>query len=420
MNKAKFFLSFVIICVALLFFGAINPTVAADKSPTGTTEIAYNTNPFERTVVQLLLAIGDFLVDRISAIVGEDVSVKGLVFNEVEAVNPNFFDDHNAGLAHVDVKDAVTKWYTFFRRFAVILYIICIMSIGIRMLADSTPKGLTTARAQAIEWLKGIIYLLMIPFVIYMLFRLNEALVNMVRKDGNYKGYAVGSALSDGTDWSAIAIDFRSPAYVSKYTGVMTYGGSKANEYYLSKVNDYSSNLDLMRIARAYAGATFKMGYVFIWYVLIGQLITFIYIYYKRYFMISFFIAIFPVVCMFQAIGIMKDGSSRADSSWLSEIISHIFTQFIHAVIFVIITGFVTNMIQMDIQNGNLVNWVLAIMGINFIPEGEKILRKILKAISTGSSTEGIGGGGLKKGFNSIKQGFKQVTAPTAGKPPSK
>ena len=367
------------------------------------------TDPFQKALARLLLAIGDFFMRLISDIVGEDVTITNLIFNKIDAVNPNFFDGNARGIGHSEITDAASKWYGRFRGYAIALYFIAILIIGIRLLLNSTPQGIVKAREEFVEWLKGFIYLLFMPWLIYFLFRINEALVQEVCDKAEGREYSVGSSITDGTEWAAEAVEFRSPEYVSKYTGIKGYGTDDTNDYYIKKVNDYASNFDLMRIARAYAGATYRLSYCFIWYILIGQLLTFIYIYYKRYFLTLFFIICFPIICIFQAIGIMKDGKARAVSGWLGEVISNIFTQFIHALVYVIVTSVVVDLLYDGIVSGKLINWIIIIVAINFVPKGEAIVRKILKALSSGSSAEGLGEHGLRKGAHAVAMGARNL-----------
>ena len=386
--------------------------VPDDKTVTfkSSLRVSRTDNKFQAAFARLLIAIGDFMMKLLSDIFGDNVTVTNLIFNKVESVNPNFFKAKNVsmGIGGDQIKETVEFWYARFRGLAIALYMIVIFSIGIRVLLNSTAQGLTQARELFVEWLKGFLYLLFMPVLVYFLFEINDALIQMILDAINGTTYISGSALTDGTEFSAEAVEFRSPEYVSKYTGMMGYGTDETNNYYIKKVNDYATNFDLIRIARAYAGATQRISYVFIWYVLIGQLLTFIYIYYKRYFMTLFFIAIFPIICIFQAVGIMKDGKARAVSGWLGELISNIFTQFIHCIVYTIVTSIVVDILYDGVVNGELINWIIIIVAINFVPKGEEIVRRILRALSSGSA-EGLGEHGLQKGVHALTAGAKQV-----------
>ena len=376
-------------------------------------------NPFEQELVRLLLAIGDYFIKILNGIIGQEVTITNLIFNQVDSVNINFFaGTAHKGLSSATIREVVNKWFSYFRKIAILLYLVCVLALGIRLIINSTAQGIDQARTLFGEWLKGILFLLLMPYLMHFLININEALVKKMEEAAGNKGYTASASFTDGSIWSATGVEFRSPEYISRYTGLMGYGTDEANTYYLTKVNDYASDFDLMKIARAYAGATYRLSYVFIWYILIGQLLTFIYIYYKRYFMIAFFIAIFPIICIFQAIGIMKDGRASAVSGWLGEFISNVFTQFIHCIIFVIVTGLVTELLRQGVAEGKLINWIVIIVAVNFVPQGEKILRRILKAISSGSSAEGLGDGGLRTGFRTLRNGARALM-PHGGGPKS-
>ena len=291
-----------------------------------------------------------------------------------------------------------------------IIYFICLLTIGIRAIYNSTPQGMDKVKGLLIEWLKGVLYLFFMPYGIWMLFNINEALVEYIYQLANGKRYAIGGfSATDGTTWSSEEIEFRSPEYISLYTGTninMNNGG-----YTLKKMDDYSANMDLIKIVESLSILTNRLSYVIIWFILIGQLISFVYIYYKRYLMISFLIASFPIMCMFQAIGIMKDGRSRAIQGWLGELISNIFLQFLQAVVYTLITSLVFRLLMKTFtaSGTQTINWLIIIIAINFVPEGEKILRKILKALSQGSSAEGAGEGGFKKTLSSMAGGGRRI-----------
>ncbi len=431
MNKLKLIIIILIFCLTLGFF---NVATAGDGVATIIVGKDENGNEIKVTIEQagwyekywsgkVFIPIGDSLYSIIEDVGGKNISITNLVYNHVEAVNPNFFDDYNAGLAHVSIKKAVERWFVTFRKLAITVYLICLLTIGFRAIYNSTPQGIQKVKALFIEWLKGILYMFFMPYAIWMMFRINEALVKYVEDIANGVDYVVGGGnFSDGMTWSADMIEYRSPEYVSMYTGFKT--NSRGGEYRLKKIEENTANNDLIKAIRALAGATYQLHYVIIWYILIGQLLAFMYIYYKRYFKISFFIAAFPVICIFQAIGIMKDGKARAVQGWLGELISNIFLQFIHAVVYTVITSLVFEIILKQlVANASTVNWLIIIIAINFVPEGEKILSKCLKALSQGSSAEGAASGGLKKDFKQLSGGVKQIHGQLKGgggaKPPT-
>ncbi|MBR6252426.1 MAG: hypothetical protein IKR04_01060 [Clostridia bacterium] len=379
---------------------------------------------FEYYLVQLLLSIGDFFVKLLGDIIGSDVTITKIIYNgagdnKIPALNPNLFDKTNASsFVGIDISQVVSDWYNFFRGLAFLFYVVTLLGIGIHILINSTGQGMAKAKSLAIEWSKGVLLLIFMPVFIKFLFEINEALVKMVYEKALGNTYNAGEMLTytDGSEWSATAVEFRSPEYVSKYTGSVALGSEEASIAYVNKLSTYRQSFDLMRIARAYAGATRKIGYSFIWYVLIGQLMVFIVMYYKRFFTILFLIAAFPVICIFHAISLLK-GMNKAPeiSSWFKKIVEQIFVQSIHAVVYALITGVCLTMFKSSISGNNAgINWLLMIVAINFVPEGEKILKRILNSI--GGSGGGLAeqGKGLKGAIGRVTNGARKLV----GRPP--
>ena len=383
---------------------------------TMTQKITGNKKPniFEKALVSLFLTIGDFFVKILSDIIGEDVTVASLVYNRVAVVNPNFWGPtSDSNILGAKVKDIINGWYMFFRGVALTFYVIALLAIGVHVIYNSTGAGVQKAKELFYEWCKGLLILFCMPILMKYILMLNESLVALLAEDSG-TNIKYGSSFNDGSNWSAEAIEFRSPLYVSKYTGSVSYGSAEANLSYIKKVGEYEKNFDIMRIMRAYAGVTYKLGYVFIWYVTIGQLVVFVVLYFKRFFMITFLIGVFPIICTFHAISLWQGGKGRQVSTWLSEFLSNVFIQFIHAIIYTIITGVCLDIIRETVVGGtssSVANWLIMIVAINFIPEGEKILKKIFSALSSGNTAGGVGESsqGIKKAFQNGKNHVKKI-----------
>ena len=369
-------------------------------------------NKFEKYFVRLLLSIGDFFLKLLGDIVGSDVTITKIIYNgadentKIPALNPNLFDASNrSALAGIDLSEVISDWFNFFRVLAFTFYIVTLLGIGIHVLLNCTGQGWAKAKTLLIEWSKGVLLLLLMPVFIKFLFQLNEALVKTIYEQAA-NGVINGEnnvAFTDGSEWSLTAIEFRSPEFVSSYTGTIALGSEEATTSYIKSLKNYKDNFDLMRICRAYAGATWRLGYTIIWYILIGQLLVFVVMYYKRYFTILFLIAAFPVICMFHAISLIRGMNKTPEiTNWLKKLIEQIFVQAIHAVIYAIITGTCMALFRQSIQGNGTVNWLLMIVAINFVPEGEKVLKRILSKIG--------GSGGMAESAKGIKGAIGRVT----------
>lgn len=395
-------------------FAGFNPIQYAASSASNTFN-EYVVNPFEDTICDIMLFLGDQVINLMNYIVGEEVTVTALVYNQIDAFNPNFFDETIAATGiTANIKPAISDWYNVFKMIAVAVYLVVLLSIGINILLASTGNGMQKGKELLVNWAKGLIYLVFIPYLIKYAFLLNESLVGMLAEASNTPNYKIGSTFGQTTEWSAEEIEFRSPEYVSRYTGNATYGSDAANKGYINRVSSYEQNLDLMRIMRAYAGVTKKFIYSVIWWILIGQLVAFIVQYYKRYFMIAFLIAVFPIICIFNAISIAQGKPGREIGSWMKEIFTNIFMQLVQAIIYTIITGICVSIVKENMQSSATLNWILIILAINFVSEGEKLLRKIIGAMGSSAGGTGKAGQGVKGAFRKAKSNAQRLITGTS------
>lgn len=387
-----------------------NNNVQQNQEPVKALE--YEPNVFEEVISDLLLMVGDHITNLMTKVVGEEVTITALVYNQVDEVNPNFFDKTISGKGvAAPIKEAVSKWYNIFTKIAFTIYLLVLLFIGVNVLLRTTSDGLSKAKELIVDWIKGMVYLIFIPYLIKYAFLLNESLVELLRQEAKQPNYKVGGSFVDNDSWSTEEIEFRSPEYVSKYTGGIAYGSYDASKGFITKLPSYEQNLDLMRIMRAYAGVTKKFAYVIIWYILIGQLIAFIVQYYKRFFTIAFLIAAFPIVCIFNGITIMQGKKGKEIGSWMKELFTNIFIQFVHAIIYTIITSICLSIIKDNIAGttSGFLNWLIIILAINFVSEGEKILRKILGAMGNTVSGTGKSGQGVKGAINRARGNFNKL-----------
>lgn len=146
---------------------------------------------------------------------------------------------------------------------------------------------------------------------------------------------------------------------------------------------------DLMTVMRAYAGKYQRLVFVAVWYSLLFQLIALIFIYYKRIFVIALLITVFPLIMVFYCIDKMADGSAQTLSMWFNELLSNIFIQSIHCIMYTVLVQ-----MGLEIYKADPSNWFLFLAAMLLIVPAEKILREIF---GLGGSTLGkLGGMGMK------------------------
>lgn len=145
---------------------------------------------------------------------------------------------------------------------------------------------------------------------------------------------------------------------------------------------------DLMTIMRAYAGEYNRMVFVIVWFLLIFQMVAMVFIYYKRIFVIAILITIFPLIMIFYCIDKMADGSAQTLSMWFKEVISDIFIQSIHCVMYVVLVQ-----MGLEIYKNDSNNWFLFLAAMLLLVPAERMMKEIF---GLNSSTLGqLGGMGM-------------------------
>lgn len=235
-------------------------------------------------------------------------------------------------------------------------------------------------------------------------FDLNEGIIKTMKNlFGGSSGIIVEDTtyVGDNSDLRSKEYEIRSPEYTKRGSYVLTLGSEEATNAYAQNYQENKERGDMMRIMRALAGITGRFLYVILWYIMLVQLLIFIYIYYKRYLMIAFLIAIFPITLLEYVVGTVSTGKQTALTSWSKEFFTNVFLQSIHAVIYAIISSVIMTQITAVLNNSiNNVNWFLMIVAINFVFVGEKMFRDIISAvtITVENPEEELG-----KGFKRVK-----------------
>lgn len=129
---------------------------------------------------------------------------------------------------------------------------------------------------------------------------------------------------------------------------------------------------DLMGMMRAYAGKYRRIIFALIWYVLFFQLISLVFIYFKRIFIIAILIAIFPLIMMSYALDKMSDGKSQTFSLWLKELLANVFLQSVHAIIYVTLID-----VGLEIYKQDSENWIFLLASILMLLPAEALLKEI-------------------------------------------
>lgn len=370
-----------------------------------------NTDAASWIITDFNLAIGDFINNLITQVVGQKITIQKLVFNEVNAVNPNFFSStRSQNSVHQTVKEQVNIWYSTFHAIAITFYMAGLLAIGIKILLTDTPLSKSKAKDVAMHWLIGIFILFMFKIVMQYAFQINEGFVKELKNEFDASGSPSGTVVGVADDAISSTFEFRSPDYRSRYSGIITFGGEEINDAYVSRLGDYRATADMMRIMRAYAGVSHRIIFCIIWFVLLFQLIILLVKYYKRYFLIALLVVLFPFVTIYYLIDAVKGKSCEVFRVWCIEFFVNVFTQSIHAIIYSIIASVCINRVKDEMSSGKAMNWIIIICAINFLFQGEKIVRKLLGADKsmTDRGVEEASKSG-RKGVQAFTRGFKRI-----------
>ena len=127
--------------------------------------------------------------------------------------------------------------------------------------------------------------------------------------------------------------------------------------------------------------------------------------------MIALLIIIFPFTTISYLLDTIKGRRPEAFRLWCVEFFINVFTQSIHAIIYSIITSVCVNQVVKELKGGTM-NWVIIIVAINFLFQGEKIIRKIMGvdgAKSAGAIQDTIKSG--REGMRNAGRNFGRVTS---------
>lgn len=142
---------------------------------------------------------------------------------------------------------------------------------------------------------------------------------------------------------------------------------------------------DIMGTMRTYAGKYHRLIFVLVWYILLFQLIGLTFLYFKRVFVIAILIAVFPIIMLFYCIDKIGDGKSQTLSMWFKELLSNIFVQSIHAIIYSVLVE-----MGLEIYKNDPSNWMFFVAAIIMLLPAESMLKDIFNL--NGSTVRAVGG----------------------------
>lgn len=332
----------------------------------------------ESAVTALVILLCDGIRNAISWVVGEDnISIDDVLFNNFSSTRLSIFSSMRSGdhsgdrnnyledsgmLDTIDEngeteEGVITKYFMLFRNIAIAVYLVMLLYMGVSILLHSTGRRKEKYKAKMVDWLKGVIILIMFPYVMKYIIVLNDSLVEFVEE---------------------MKQEVNLPTNQPSMSGGVSYDVAKA----LKVVNSDAGNGNIMDTMKAQAKDTGRLAYAMLYLFLVIKMIGFIYIYFKRLISVIFLIIIFPLVTISYAIDKVGDGKSQAFNTWFKEFVLNVFMQAFQALNYVIVMSVIFALTA----SGGTTNIILMLVGLEYVSKGDEILRGMFTKMSGGGA----------------------------------
>lgn len=290
------------------------------------------------------------------------VDIDAIIFNNYPDTNASFFTNSIVGGPESRLvelfREAVNKWYNVFNAIAVMGYMVILLYLAVKILLRVGGSSQSKYKESLMYWVVGLLILIYFPNAIKFAIDLNNSLVEQIEES---KSSVLG--IGDTSD-SINMIDFRLPVAADP-------DDYKIISWQMDQ-NPYSGSSSYMSDMATRAHENERLVDAVVYLIMVWQFIMIVIMYYKRIFSITFLICIFPFVALSYAFDKVGDGKAQAFDTWTKEIMTNIFVQSIHALVYVFVVGAVY-------EGGSYSgDWLLMIIGISFLFQGEQILKKII------------------------------------------
>ncbi len=263
------------------------------------------------------------------------IDMDSIIYDDFKDTSLNFFADESERTTLVtNLRTSISDVYNVFQAVAIIVYLITFLYIVVRVLLATTGKGLEEQKRFFFSWVEGVILLFFMPYIMKYAIEINHGFVTII-----------GEARND----ASLGLPAPGESLMGNLRKKIVYKDSARNTHY--------------DVAKA-----------LVYLVAVFQFVVLVIAYYKRLFTVGFLIGVYPVVAMLYPIDKVNDGKAQSTSVWLKELLVNIFTQTIHAIIYLFVMAIATTSSD----------WILGLVGIAFLFKGEELLKQLLGG--TGSS----------------------------------
>ncbi|MBO5178768.1 MAG: hypothetical protein J6B87_00250 [Clostridia bacterium] len=315
-----------------------------------------------RNMANGIIIMTNWAVGKIDDNTQMTVSIDSIVFDNYPLTQLSLFTKNGQKPSKFieEFVDVINRWYSNFTLIAIVVYLIILLYMGIRIALNSTAAKQAIYKELFMHWVTGLVILFTFPTVIRYAIKINTAFVDMIEQ----------SISGDKIDNSIVIGEYIDPDQNSQ----ISTKEETSEEAHNMELNPFSQNDDgYMAVMARRAHVTKRLSYAFIYLIMAFQLLIIVIMYYKRLFMVVFLLVLFPLVMIAHVLEKVADiKTGGAFAKWTKEILITIFVQSIHAIIY-------SFSISTVISAGNAKNdWILMLVGVTFLFNGEAILKKIL------------------------------------------
>ena len=258
-------------------------------------------------------------------------SCEEIFAGKVGLLNIDFISGQGQTSSLKTVRSVIASWYKILRLIATVLFLSVLIYTGIKIMISSTAKDKAKYKEWIINWIVGfaILYFLhyLMSFIIVVISKFNTMLSNSMQ-----------------------------------YVNVSVKGN----------VSSFSFNTNLIGLVRFCVQSDnllFRTGYLILYTMLTVYTFKFTMIYLKRLINMAFLTLIAPIVAFTYPIDKMADGQAQGFDMWVKEYIFNALLQPMHFLLYYVLVGSAVRI------SGT--NPLYAIAVLAFMPEGERLLKKI-------------------------------------------
>lgn len=260
-----------------------------------------------------------------------------VLFNQIPLLDVNLLNLNPENVSPdgpvMTFRYAIAGWYYSIRLLAAMILAVVLIYVGIRMAISTIAQEKAMYKKMLVDWTVSIVLLFLLHYIMIFTFACNEALVKAIENAAETSG--VDKKMSD---------------FINKIYAEIFITGSFAQ----------------------------ALGMVIVYGMIVAQTVSFVLSYLKRMFTVGFLIVIAPFITVTYSIDKMGDGKSQALNTWLKEFIFNILLQPFQCILYVVFAGNAIELIKADdVGFSGLAFAIFAVLSLQFIKEGEKIVKKI-------------------------------------------